>query len=83
MTAPGPRAVFAGRSLSTDIHWASRSDYKPELARLAEQRKSQAEADKTSQIERMMKDMDVSDSGPSRRGRNPFGPHPRADLHEE
>lgn len=53
------------------------SDYKPELTRLAEERKVKAEADKNSQLDRLMRDMDVSDAGPSRRGGNPFGPHPR------
>ena len=58
------------------------SEYKPELARLAEQRKAKAEADKKSQMERLMRDMEVSDSGPSRRERNPFGPHPRSDRED-
>ena len=59
------------------------SDYKPELARLAEERKAKAEADKKAQLDRLMRDMEVSDSGPSRTSRNPFGPHPRSDRDDE
>ena len=58
------------------------SEYKPELARLAEQRKAKAESDKKAQLERLMRDMEVSESGPSRREGNPFGPHPRSDRED-
>lgn len=54
------------------------SDYKPELDRLAEERKNKSEADKKAQIDRLMKDMSMSDK-PDRKGDNPFGPHP---MHE-
>jgi hypothetical protein len=54
------------------------SDYKPELDRLAEERKNKSEADKKAQIDRLMKDMSMSDK-PDRKGENPFGPHP---MHE-
>jgi len=53
-------------------------DYKPELDRLAEERKNKSEADKKAQIDRLMKDMSMSDK-PDRKGDNPFGPHP---MHE-
>ncbi len=58
------------------------SDYKPELQRLAKERDDKAEADKKSNLERAMRDMNVGDrsgpSGSSRKGRgdNPFGPYP-------
>jgi hypothetical protein len=54
------------------------SDYKPELDRLAEERKNKTEADKKAQLDRLMKDMSMGDK-PDRKGENPFGPHP---MHE-
>ena len=55
------------------------SEYKPELARLAEERKVKAEAEKQEQLTKVMKDMNVSGSTRSqaRNPRNPFGPHAR------
>lgn len=64
-------------------------DYKPELDRLAGERKAKTEAEKKAQLDRLMKDMSVEDRGStsaassSRSGRrrggndNPFGPHAR------
>ncbi|WWC85970.1 uncharacterized protein L201_000840 [Kwoniella dendrophila CBS 6074] len=62
------------------------TDYKPELDRLAAERAAKTEADKKAQLERLMKDMSMSEgaSGPSNRrrggagkgGDNPFGPYP-------
>ncbi|WWC66715.1 uncharacterized protein I206_100620 [Kwoniella pini CBS 10737] len=67
------------------------SDYKPELERLASERAAKTEADKKSQLERLMKDMNVNDStnstssessrrrngkGTGGKGDNPFGPYP-------
>lgn len=54
------------------------SDYKPELDRLAEERKNKSEADKKAQLDRLMKDMSMSDK-PDAKAENPFGPHP---MHE-
>ncbi|WWC58294.1 uncharacterized protein I303_100834 [Kwoniella dejecticola CBS 10117] len=65
------------------------TDYKPELERLASERAAKTEADKKAQLERLMKDMNVSDSAASgsgsgsssrrrggAKGDNPFGPYP-------
>ncbi|ORX35348.1 aerobic respiration-related protein [Kockovaella imperatae] len=52
------------------------TDYKPELARLAEERKAKAEEEKKNQLEKVMRDMTMSEGAASRR-KNPFGPHPR------
>lgn len=51
------------------------SDYKPELDRRAEERKERSEADKKAQLDRLMKDMSMSDK-PDKKGENPFGPFP-------
>lgn len=59
------------------------SEYKPELEKRAEERKTRIEGDKKNQLDRLMRDMDVSDktgSGSSqaqRSSRNPFGPRAR------
>jgi hypothetical protein len=57
---------------------ANVSDYKPELERLAKEREEKAEADKKSNLERAMRDMNVSGS----KSKNPFGPHPRNDRQD-
>ena len=41
------------------------------------------EADKKSQMERLMRDMNVGDAGPSKQNRNPFGPHPKMNDGDE
>lgn len=58
----------------------SSSDYKPELDRLAKEKQDKVEADKRSNLERAMRDMNVSDL-PARQ-RNPFGPFPRNDRED-
>jgi len=59
----------------------TRSDYKPELQRLAKEREQKVEADKKSNLERAMKDLNVEDRSSSKSG-NPFGPYPRNDRQD-
>ncbi|KAK6905402.1 XPA-binding protein 1 [Kwoniella mangroviensis CBS 10435] len=80
MTGEGMRGFF---DAVEEARKEYESDYKPELDRLASERAAKTEADKKAQLERLMKDMNVSDSsaGSSRRrggagGDNPFGPYP-------
>ncbi|KAK8861751.1 hypothetical protein IAR55_002574 [Kwoniella newhampshirensis] len=82
MTGEGMKAFFDAVEEGRKEYEA---DYKPELDRLAAERAAQTEADKKAQLERLMRDMNVSDTaggGPSgsaagrRGGGNPFGPHP-------
>ncbi|WWD16326.1 hypothetical protein CI109_100752 [Kwoniella shandongensis] len=82
MTGEGMKAFFDAVEEGRKEYEA---DYRPELDRLAAERAAQTEADKKAQLERLMRDMNVSDSAtatgsrPSaggRRGDNPFGPHP-------
>jgi len=57
------------------------SDYKPELQRLAKEREEKVEADKKSNLDRAMKDLNVEDRSSSKSG-NPFGPYPRNDRQD-
>ncbi|WVR03637.1 hypothetical protein IAU60_000631 [Kwoniella sp. DSM 27419] len=82
MTGEGMRGFFDAVEEARKEYEA---DYRPELDRLAAERAAQTEADKKAQLERLMKDMNMSESGgPSRPrragpggGDNPFGPYPR------
>lgn len=50
--------------------------------RLAKEREEKAEADKKSNLERALRDMNMGDgAGPSKNG-NPFGPYPRNDRED-
>ncbi|WVW81982.1 hypothetical protein I302_103986 [Kwoniella bestiolae CBS 10118] len=82
MTGEGMRGFFEAVEEARQEY---ERDYKPELDRLASERAAKTEADKKAQLERLMKDMNVSDQsagGSSRRrgggggGDNPFGPYP-------
>ncbi|KAL7423638.1 hypothetical protein Q5752_001219 [Cryptotrichosporon argae] len=63
------------------------ADYRPELQRLAAEKAAKADAEKQSSLDRLMKDMSVSQGGASAGagvgvgGGNPFGPH--APLRED
>ncbi|OCF45110.1 XPA-binding protein 1 [Kwoniella heveanensis CBS 569] len=85
MTGEGMRAFF---DAVEEARREYETDYRPELERLAAEKAAQTEADKKAQLERLMRDMNMSEGGsgaggPSRRrgggagGDNPFGPHPR------
>jgi oligoendopeptidase F len=60
------------------VHLTQSRDYKPELDKLAEERKAKTEADKKAQLDRLMKDMSMSEK-PDKKGENPFGPYPSQD----
>ncbi|WVQ83917.1 hypothetical protein IAT38_006061 [Cryptococcus sp. DSM 104549] len=83
MTGEGMRSFFDAVEEARKEYDA---DYKPELDRLAAERAAQTEADKKSQLERLMRDMNVSSSSSSSRPRggdgNPFGPHARNDRED-
>ncbi|KAE8538963.1 hypothetical protein D1P53_005332 [Cryptococcus gattii VGV] len=79
MTGEGMKAFF---SAVEEARKEYETDYKPELDRLAAERAAQTEADKKAQLERLMRDMSVSDSSRSGPGGNPFGPHARNDRED-
>ncbi|OWZ47932.1 XPA-binding protein 1 [Cryptococcus neoformans c45] len=79
MTGEGMKAFF---SAVEEARKEYETDYKPELDRLAAERAAQTEADKKAQLERLMRDMSVSDTSRSGPGGNPFGPHARNDRED-
>ncbi|ORY24466.1 hypothetical protein BCR39DRAFT_546718 [Naematelia encephala] len=81
MTGQGMKAFFEAVEAAKKEY---ETDYRPEITRLAEERRARTEANKKSQLDRLMRDMNVDDAAPSRTGRgsNPFGPYPRADREE-
>ncbi|WVQ76664.1 hypothetical protein IAR50_006338 [Cryptococcus sp. DSM 104548] len=77
MTGEGMRDFF---NAVEEARQEYETDYKPELDRLAAERAAQSEAEKKIQLERLMKDMNVSDKPSS--SSNPFGPFPRNDRED-
>ncbi|WVQ93694.1 hypothetical protein IAU59_000770 [Kwoniella sp. CBS 9459] len=87
MTGEGMRAFF---DAVEEARKEYETDYRPELDRLAAEKAAQTEADKKAQLERLMRDMNMSEGGSGSggssnsrhrggggRGDNPFGPYPR------
>ena len=74
------------------IPWAGKKlnerEYRPEIDRLAAERKERVEKDKKEQMERLMRDMSMDGGKVEGRNRseqgkgNPFGPHARNERHD-